>query len=163
MLLGAAKEKSELRRTLEHFDGILKTKRFSFQSDEGTVRTLMTDLVENFAENWEEEVVKQESSSRRLREILLRWGEFSNEYVKEARLLKQENEESGWMWWSLGKVVGLSIIGPMIAMLPFVLKVTDDCVESLVGHSVWLGGTIFFSLVFSHCLFRSLNMIFIQL
>ena len=105
MLLRAAKEKSELRRTLEHFDGILKTKRFSFQSDEGTVRTLMTELVENFAENWQEEVVKQESSSKRLREILMRWGEFSNEYVKEARLLKQENEESGWMWWSLVKVV----------------------------------------------------------
>ena len=160
MLLRAAKEKSELRRTLEHFDGILKTKRFSFQSDEGTVRTLMTELVENFTENWQEEVVKQESSSKRLREILLRWGEFSNEYVKEARLLKQENEESGWMWWSLGKLVGLSIIGPMIAMLPFVLKVTDDCVESLVGHSVWIGGTIFFSRFFStHSFFvHSINM-----
>ena len=79
MLLRAAKEKSELRRTLEHFDGILKTKRFSFQSDEGTVRRLMTELVENFTENWQEEVVKQESSSKRLREILMRWGEFSNE------------------------------------------------------------------------------------
>ena len=76
--------------------------------------------------------------SVRAREILLRWGEFSNEYVKKARLLKQENEESGWMWWSLFKVVGLSIVAPTIAMLPFVLKVTDDCVESLVGHSVWL-------------------------
>ena len=64
--------------------------------------------------------------------------------MKEARLLKQENEESGWMWWSLGKVVGLSIVGPMIAIVPFVLKVTDDCVESLVGHSVWFGGMILF-------------------
>ena len=159
MLLRAAKEKSELRRTLQHFDGILKTKRFSFQSDEGTVRTLMTELVENFTENWQEEVVKQESSSKRLREILLRWGEFSNEYVKEARLLKQENEESGWMWWSLGKVVGLSILGPVVAMLPFVLKVTDDCVESLVGHSVWFGGTIpfFFSSFLHPFYFCSLN------
>ena len=69
--------------------------------------------------------------------------------MKEARLLKQENEESGWMWWSLGKVVGLSIVGPMIAMLPFMLKVTDDCVDSLVGHSIFVGGTIFFSLAFS--------------
>ena len=43
-------------------------------------------------------------------------------------------------WWSLGKIVGSSIIGPIVAMLPFVLKVTDDCVESLVGHAVWLGG-----------------------
>ena len=72
----------------------------------------------------------------------MRWGEFSEQYVKEARLLKQENEESGWMWWSLGKIVALSIVGPTVAMLPFVLKVTDDCVESLIGHSVWLGGTL---------------------
>ena len=76
----SAKEKSG-RRTLQP---ISPNKRFSFQSDEGTVRT---------------------------HDGMLRWGEFSNEYVKEARLLKQENEESGWMWWSLVKIVGLSIIG----------------------------------------------------
>jgi hypothetical protein len=149
MLIQAAKDKSELRRTLEHFDDILKTKRFSFQSDEATVRTLMTELVENFAENWEEEVVKQESSSKRLREILLRWGEFSNEYVKEARLLKQKDEESGWMWRSFGKIVGLSIFGALIAVVPFVLKVTDDCVDSLIGHSIWFGGKNEFTFVFS--------------
>ena len=139
MLLSAAKEKSELRRTLEHFDGILKTKRFSFQSDEDTVRALMTELVENFAENWEKEAVKQESSSKRLREILLRWGEFSNDYLKNARLLKQEDEEKGWMWRSFVKLVGLSVLGPLIVIVPFVLKVTDDCVDSLVGHAVWNG------------------------
>ena len=98
MLLHAAKEKSELRRTLEHFDDLLKTKQFSFQSDEETVRKLMTELVENFAEKWDEEIEKQESSSKRLREILLRWSEFTTEYVKEARLLKQENEEPHWMF-----------------------------------------------------------------
>ena len=146
MLLRAAKEKSELRRTLQHFDGILKTKKFSFQSDQDRVKDLMTELIENFAENWEEEIVKQESSSKRLREILLRWGEFSNEYVKEARLLKQENEESGWMWWSLGKVVSLSIIGPTLTMLPFVLKITDDCVEISLG--IRCGWEVRFSLFF---------------
>ncbi len=117
----------------------------------------MTDLIENFAENWEEEVEKQESSSKRLREILMRWGEFSNEFVKEARLLKQENEESGWMWKSLGKLVGLSIIGPILSMVPFVLKVTDDCVGSLVGHSVWFGGTSLFFPAFTHLFFRPLH------
>ena len=81
--------------------------------------------------------------SVRAREILLRWGEFSNEYIKEARFVKQENEESGWMWWSLLKIVGLSIMGPIVAILPFVLNVTDDCVESLIGHSVWMGRRCF--------------------
>jgi hypothetical protein len=153
MLLRAAKEKSELRRTLEHFDGILKTKRFSFQSDEETVRTLMTELVENFTENWENEVEKQVSSSKRLREILLRWGEFTTDYVKKARLLEQEDEERGWMGKNFAKLIGISIICPMIAIIPFVLNVTDDCVDSLIGHSVWVGGkngfifiTLFFSL-----------------
>ena len=78
--------------------------------------------------------------STRAREILLRWGEFTNEYVKEARLLKQKDEESGWMWRSFGKIVGLSIFGTLIAVVPFVLKVTDDCVDSLIGHSIWVGG-----------------------
>jgi len=140
MLLRAAKDKSELRRTLQRFNGLLETKMFSFQSDKAVVRTLMTKLVENFAENWEEEVAKQQSSSKRLREILLRWGEFSNEYVKEARLLEQEGEESGWMCRSFGKLVAISVFGPLIAMIPFVLKVTDNCVESLIGHSIWYGG-----------------------
>ena len=49
----------------------------------------------------------------------------------------------------LFKVVGLSIVAPTIAMLPFVLKVTDDCAESLVGHSLWMGRTFLFSRVFS--------------
>jgi len=139
MLLRAAKEKSELRRTLEHFDGILKTKRFSFQSDEATVRTLMSELVENVVENWDEEAVKQRSISKRLREILLRWGAFSNEYVKKARLLKQEDEESGWMWRSFGTLICISIFGPLIALIPFVFKVVDECLDSMLGHALWIG------------------------
>jgi hypothetical protein len=79
---------------------------------------------------------------------LLRWGEFSNEYVKEARLLKQKDEESGWMWRSFGKIVGLSIFGPLITVVPFLLKVTDDCVDSLIGHSIWFGGKHEFTFVF---------------
>ena len=65
--------------------------------------------------------------------------------MKEARLLKQENEESGWMWWSAAKLVGLSVFGPMLAMLPFVSKITDDCTDSLVGHSIWCGCKLFVS------------------
>ena len=120
----------------------MNTKRFTRPSDTSLVKELVESLVKKFSSQWKEETERQKSMSVRAREILLRWGEFSNEYVKEARLLKQENEESGWMWWSLGKVVGLSIVGPTAAILPFVLKITDDCVECLVGHSVWMGGMI---------------------
>ena len=33
------------------------------------------------------------------------------------------------------KLIALSIIGPALSTIPFVLKVTDDCVDSLVGTS----------------------------
>ena len=59
----------------------------------------------------------------------------------------------------------MSIIGPTVAMLPFVLKVTDDCVESLVGHALWIGGMVFSLVLFSliHFFVHSINMIFVQL
>ena len=137
-----------LRHLLSSFEEELTTKHFTNVSSGYVARDLMSKLVERFAENWSGEVERQTSMSLRAREILLRWGEFSESYVKEARLLKQENEESGWMWWSLGKLVGLSLLGPTLAMLPFMLKLTDDCVGSLVGHSVWMGGTFFYVFVF---------------
>ena len=64
------------------------------------------------------------------------------------------------MWWSFGKLVGLSVIGTMLAVLPFVLKVTDDCVDSLIGHSVWMGGTFLFLSWFS--LVHSLNLFVLE-
>ncbi|MDC3321561.1 hypothetical protein OAV88_03060 [bacterium] len=139
MLLRAAKDKKELRRTLERFDGLLKTKKFSFMNDIHTVKSLMTELVENFAENWETEIKKQESGSKRLREILLRWGEFSNEYVKKARLLEQENEENGWMFMSFVKLILASTIGPALATFPFVWSFVDGCVDNPIGSSIFIG------------------------
>ena len=38
-----------------------------------------------------------------------------------------------WMWWSLGKIVGLSIIGPIVAILPFVSEIF--CISNLDGFS----------------------------
>ena len=140
----AAIDPKSLRHLLSSFEEELTTKQFTNVSSGYIARDLMSKLVEIFAENWSGEVERQTSMSLRAREILLRWGEFSESYVKEARLLKQENEERGWMWWSLGKLVGLSVLGPMLAVLPFVFKVTDNCVDSLLGHSVWVGGTFLF-------------------
>ena len=39
-------------------------------------------------------------------------------------------------------LVALSFLGPMFAMLLFMFKVTDDCVDSMIGHSVWFGRTL---------------------
>jgi len=137
-LLAAAK-RDEIGKALEEFKTELTKKRFTRPNDAKLVGELVESLVDKFATRWKEETERQQSMSTRAREILLRWGEFSNEYVKEARLLKQEDEEDGWMWRSFGKIVGLSVFGTLIAVVPFLLKVTDDCVNSLIGHSVWLG------------------------
>ena len=136
--------KDEIEKVLYSFKMRLDDKQFTRPDDQKLVDELVERLVKTFSSQWKEETERQTSMSVRAREILMRWGEFSSGYVKEARLLKQENEESGWMWWSFGKLVGLSVIGPMLAVLPFVLKVTDDCVNSLVGHSLWMGGTFLF-------------------
>ena len=96
----------EIEKVLYGFKMQLEYKQFTRPSDQSLVEELVESLVKKFSSHWKEETERQESMSVRAREILLRWGEFSTEYVKEARLLKQENEESGWMWWSLVKARG---------------------------------------------------------
>jgi hypothetical protein len=137
-LLVAAKKK-EIRKALEKFQIELTKKRFTWPDNDKLVDKIITDLVDKFATYWKEEKERQQTMSTRAHEILLRWGEFSNEYIKETKLLQQEKEESGWMLRSFGKLVGLSIIGPFIASIPFFLKITDDCVKSLIGHALWYG------------------------
>jgi hypothetical protein len=146
--LHVAAKRDEIGKALEEYKTELTKKRFTRPDDTKLVNELVESLVDKFATRWNEETERQESMSTRAREILLRWGEFSNEYIKESRLLEQENEESGWMWRNFVKFLGLSLIGMCIATVPYVMKVTDDCVESLIGHSIWLGGKIvfFFSL-----------------
>ena len=148
ILLVAAK-RDQIGNALEEYKSELTKKQFTRPDDTKLVSELVESLVDKFATRWKEETERQQSMSTRAREILLRWGEFTNEYVKEARLLKQKDEESGWMWRSFGKIVGLSIFGALITVVPFVLKVTDDCVDSLVGHSIWVGGKHEFTFVFS--------------
>ena len=154
ILLAAAKN-DEISKALEEFKTELTKKRFTRPDDTKLVGELVESLVDKFATRWKEETERQQSMSTRAREILLRWGEFSNEYVKKARLLEQDDEEDGWMWRSFWKLVGLSLIGTLVAVVPFVLNVTDDCVNSLIGHSIWLGGknrTIFFFILFFYLL-----------
>ena len=46
------KEPHSIRNLLNDFDKELKTKRFSFSSDESVVRDLMTKLIDQFANDW---------------------------------------------------------------------------------------------------------------
>ena len=140
-LLAAAK-RDKIQKALEDFKSKLKNKKFMRQSDSELVNELLERLVNRFASKWKEESERQKSMSSRARDVLLRWGEFSTKYVKKARLLRQENEESGWMW-SLVKLVGLSVFGSLVVTLPLFSK-QDECVDSVLYHTVvWLRVSIF--------------------
>ena len=141
----ARKQKTEpkaLRDLLEKFDRELRSKQFSFSSDKPVVRELMTKLINQFADDWKGEVEKQSTMSRRAREILLRWGCFSEDYVERAELLCDiDHVKDRRSWILLSLIVG--VFAPAIAVLPFVVSLEEDGVdptkERLVVSSVWLG------------------------
>jgi len=142
----ARKQKSKpqaLRNVLDEFDKELKSKQFSFSSDESVVRELMTKLIHQFADNWKGEVEKQNTMSKRAREILLRWGCFSEDYVEKAELLCDSGVTSRRSWVLLSVLVG--VIAPMIAVLPCMLALEadgeDPSRDGLIVSSVWVGCT----------------------
>ena len=125
----------------------LKTKKFSFSNDEGVVRDLMTKLINQFASDWKGEVEKQVSMGKRAREILLRWGSFSEDYVERAELLCDFPEEKittkRVSLWVLILVVG--VIAPAISIVPFTFALEGEGVDpstdkvGLIVSPVWLG------------------------
>jgi len=144
----ARKQKTKpraLRDLLENFDKELKSKQFSFSSDESIVRELMTKLINQFADDWNGEVEKQKSMSNRARDILLRWGCFSEMYVKKAGLICDDDSEfEGKNWYF--RMLLVVIVAPMLASLPFVFSLefsdADDPStnrESLLASSIWIG------------------------
>eukprot|EP00938_MAST-03A_sp_MAST-3A-sp1_P003124 g3124.t1 len=114
-----------LHDLLEEFDEELKGKLFSFASDKGTVRLLMFQLINQFTDDWKGEVEKQKTMSRRAREILLRWGCFSEDYVEKAELLC-DNDDDGKRrsWLVLSLLVGL--VAPTVAVVPFTFALEKD-------------------------------------
>ena len=127
----ASKQSSEpqaLPDLLNQFDNELKSKRFSFSSDEDVVRGLMKKLVNQFANDWKGEVEKQKSMSRRAKEILLRWGEFSEQYVERAGFLRKESET----WIEISRTLSrmfLLLVCPMFMLYLFTFDVLEDPAE----------------------------------
>ena len=133
-----------LRDLLEDFDKELQSKLFSFTSDESVVRELMTKLINQFAHDWKGEVEKQISMSKRAREILLRWGCFSEDYVERAELLcESQNVKSRRSCIFLSVVVGVFV--PVISVCPFLISLEEDGEDptqetfSLLVSSIWMG------------------------
>ena len=53
----------------------------------------MINLINQFTNDWKGEVEKQKTMSKRAREILLRWGCFSEDYVERAELLCDKDDD----------------------------------------------------------------------
>jgi hypothetical protein len=124
----ASKQKKEpqaLRNVLDHFDGVLQTKQFSFSSDEKVVRKLMTKLINQFAEDWNGEVEKQTSMTKRAREILLRWGKFSEQYVERAGFLSDKPCTVSEVFNIMIRLLMIMFIGPFLGVLPFTFEIVD--------------------------------------
>jgi hypothetical protein len=136
----ASKKPRKLRDLLEDFDKELQSKIFAYKLDESVVQMLMTKLIDQFCKNWKGEMQKQSTMSKRAREILLRWGCFSEDYVERAELLcDSKNDRKSWIL--LCVIVGL--MAPAVAVTPFLIALEEDeqdpSRDRLFVSSVWLG------------------------
>jgi len=126
---------------LDAFEAVLYRKKFTVSSDTALVRTIMHDVANRFKTNWDEESIRQKDMTKRAREILLRWGCFSKDYVERAELLCDSGVKNRRSWVLLSVLIG--VVAPMIAVLPFMLALEGDredpSGDGLVVSSVWLG------------------------
>ena len=106
-----------------------------------TVGGVMTKLINQFVDNWKGEVEKQKTMSKRARELLLRWGCFSEDYVERAEFLC--DTDKGTRKSCLGLVLLIGIVAPSFALAPFTFSVEEDdrdpSKHGLILSSIWLG------------------------
>jgi len=142
--LRRAAEFSNLKRAyalqvmLESFEAVLSTMKFTVPSDTKLVRTIMHNVVKRFKTNWDEEKQRQADMAVRAREILLRWGCFSEDYVERAGFLDSGDKTLDWSQTIL-RIVCLGVLAPLIALSPFVFEVTSDPSQNQFLQSLWFG------------------------
>ena len=131
--------KGSIAHQLELFRAELGAMKFTFPSDEKIVNDIMTDLVERFRKNWKEETRRQNDMATRTREILLRWGEFSEQYVERAGFLIKEEESWSEVLGTLMRML-LLLVCPVFTLYLFWFDVSDDPADdSNVLGSVFVG------------------------
>jgi len=140
----ARKQKTKpkaLRALLSEFHDHIRLQTFTLKLDSHVVPDIMSKFLEMLSNEWKGEVEKQKSMSKRAREILLRWGCFSEDYVERAELLCDSGRTNRRSWMLLSVLIG--VILPMIAVLPFILALEGDgedpSRDGLVVSSMWLG------------------------
>jgi hypothetical protein len=141
----AKKEKKHpgsISNQLNRFRDVLATMKFTFPDNDKLVDEIMTDLVKQFEKNWKEETRRQKDMAARTREILLRWGCFSEDYVERAELLCDLDGRKHRRSWILLSVI-IGVIAPMIGVLPYVFALKknneDPSRDGLIISSVWVG------------------------
>jgi hypothetical protein len=139
-------EPKSLRNILSKFEDKFSSKAFTSASKSLIVSKLMSSLILQFAENWKGEVEKQKSMSKRAREILLRWGCFSEHYVERAELLCDGKEREQRQWWYMPSIIVIvAVLAPIVGMLPYTFSLEVDGVDPSTDKdilnliSIWMG------------------------
>jgi len=133
-----------VRSILHHFKTILSKKKFGFrENDMKTVDELLTDLVTQFETNWDEESRRQKNMASRAREILLRWGSFSDDYIERAELLCDSSRHNNEKKTRNDILCGfcVAVLAPSLATIPFVFNIenVDPSKDGIFISSLWLG------------------------
>ena len=132
------KNKGSISRQLKRFQSILGNMKFTFPDNDKLVNEIITDLVTKFETNWKEESQRQIDMSARAREILLRWGCFSEQYVERAGFLESGNS-SDLIGKTLVRMFYMGMIAPILGMVPFAFEVTSDPSEDVIVTSLFFG------------------------
>eukprot|EP00938_MAST-03A_sp_MAST-3A-sp1_P000488 g488.t1 len=123
----------------------------------------MHSVVNRFKTNWNDETERQKDMSRRARDILLRWGTFSEVYVERAELLCDHNDEKRKSWMVLSMLVG--VVAPTVAVVPFLFALEKDgeddpSRDALMMSSVWMNCVLGFQVIM---LLHGLNLAFAKI
>ena len=97
--------------------------KFTFPNNDKLVDEIMTDLVSQFERNWKKEEERQRNMAVRARELLLRWGSFSEDYVERAELLCDVDRNDGKRKSWIVLAIFVAFVAPMIGTLPFVITI----------------------------------------
>ena len=159
-----------IAHVLEEYKQLLMTKRFTWpyvlylylfslsvphnnkqqqtnnRGNDKLVIDILETLIERFKKNWQEESKRQVSMGKRARELLLRWGEFSERYMKTAGFLEESNNSKSYhgICSTLRRLFMISFVAPAIAIIPFLFNITDDPSDSVLMTSVWIGCVVSF-------------------
>jgi len=127
-------KRHEHKKAMDEYMKILDTKQFSFGTDVELVRDIVKRLVEKFAEkeNWKEESSRQKKLGRRARDILLKWGTFSDHYISRSGMIDvagnmhNEEEKVDDTYAMIFRLIFIAVVPPILALSFFSIPWYSD-------------------------------------